>query len=218
MPCLIVGKLAGVVLLSLVVQSQSLTAAAGALSTTFEPTKAARAPPEIAAFAPSEDSDYPLLNVSSPAHPTFVLPEVAAPEAVAHAQHKGPRLAATAPVAAISAQPVVTAPEQPHFFSEIVRRCTFKPDARTVEGVCGSIETLRIVRSDPKKAFWAWVSKKKKYADEDWATEQLKVWNNGSSMSRDSRGYKTWLGERRTTLDREIKGHEKPIRAHFNPP
>jgi hypothetical protein len=68
-----------------------------------------------------------------------------------------------------------------HFFSEIVRRCTFKPNARTVEGVCGTIEALRIVRSDPKKAFWAWVSKKKKYADEDWATE-LKVWNNGSSI------------------------------------
>ncbi|KAJ1449910.1 hypothetical protein M885DRAFT_572002 [Pelagophyceae sp. CCMP2097] len=124
MPCLIVGKLAGVVLLSLVAQSQSwlcraaprtarLTAAAGALSTTFEPTKAARAPPEIAAFAPSEDSDCPLLNVSSPAHPTFVLPEVAAPEAVVHAQQKGPTPAATAPAATAPAQPVSTAPAPP---------------------------------------------------------------------------------------------------------
>jgi hypothetical protein len=38
-------------------------------------------------------------------------------------------------------------------FSEIVRRCGYKPAVRTTEGVCANIETLRVVRSDPEKEF-----------------------------------------------------------------
>jgi hypothetical protein len=37
------------------------------------------------------------------------------------------------------------------YFSLIVGACGYKADVRTTEGICANIETLRVVRSDPKK-------------------------------------------------------------------
>jgi hypothetical protein len=44
------------------------------------------------------------------------------------------------------------------YFAEIVRMCGYKPDTNRTEGVCGSIETLCVARSDPTKEFHAFFS------------------------------------------------------------
>jgi hypothetical protein len=98
------------------------------------------------------------------------------------------------------------------FFSEIVRRCGYKPDTRTTEGICGSIETLRMVRMDPTKEFHAFVSVKKRYSDEDAVSEQQRVWNNGSAVSRTSPAYIKWLKPKHDKLISKIENNHTFIR------
>jgi hypothetical protein len=100
------------------------------------------------------------------------------------------------------------------YFSEIVRKCGYKPDTRTTEGVCGSIETLRVARSDPTKEFHAFVSMKKKYADIDAAAEQEEFWNNGDAVSREFLAYKLWFDPKRAKLLGALKNHHTFIRSY----
>jgi hypothetical protein len=102
----------------------------------------------------------------------------------------------------------------PGYFSLVVGACGYKADVRTTEGICTNIETLRVVRSDPKKPFYAFVSVKKKYADEDAAAEQADKWNNGDRMSRSSALYTSWVGRRRAVLDKDVEGNHKFIRSY----
>jgi hypothetical protein len=101
------------------------------------------------------------------------------------------------------------------YFSEIVRKCGYKPAVRTTEGVCANIETLRVVRSDPEKEFYAYVSGKKKYADEDSSGEQQRLWNNGSKTCRSSPEYIEWIAHRHDTLIKEVNGKSSFIRSFY---
>ena len=105
--------------------------------------------------------------------------------------------------------------KRPGYFSLVVGACGYKSDKRTTEGICGNIETLRVVRSDPKKPFCVIVSQSKKYADEDSAAAQVDKWNNGDRMSRSAALYIAWVAHRRAVLDHDVAGNHKFIR-HFH--
>ena len=99
-------------------------------------------------------------------------------------------------------------------FSALVRRCGFKPDPATCEGVFRSIDALSAIHHSADKEFHTWVSGRKQYNTADSTTEVLTKWNDGTAVAPNSKGLTDFDKLRQSELEGAAKGHQKPIRAN----
>ena len=93
-------------------------------------------------------------------------------------------------------------PDLENYFSELVKRCSFKPDCRTAEGVFKTIDAVVALKADVLREFWLVKSRKCKYDAADHAKNVVAVWNDGTKLDVRNALFKAYIDSLDLRLDK----------------
>ena len=106
-------------------------------------------------------------------------------------------------------------PDLECYFSLLVKRCTFKPDARTAEGAFRTIDAVMTIKSDLDREFFMYMSKRSKHDIEDHVKAVVVNWNDGSCLDPKSAAKKSYVAELEDKLEKACDVRVATIREQF---
>lgn len=101
------------------------------------------------------------------------------------------------------------------YFSLLVQRCGYKPDALTAEGAFHNIDALAAIKKMRDRPFWISMSNSKHYDHKTLTDSAMKHWNSGSRIDPKCDAYKAWTKELVARAEKKCDKPARTVREHY---
>jgi hypothetical protein len=105
-------------------------------------------------------------------------------------------------------------PSLESFFSSLVTKTLYKPDASVAEGALVGVDALASLKMDPTRQFYLHASRSKRYDYQSLTNMALPHWNSGHLLDPTCADYKAWVQDFVSRAENKLERRLPTVREH----